>query len=242
MTSSSTRSGRGDRYRLRSRRRDGGSASLPRQAVEAAVGEARAVDASRSRRGAGAGHAPAAPLRYRAGRLLSDRPDGLAASRLAATSVNPWVLLGCVTAHAVASSNRVRDRAGLAAADDARARRAACSWCRPSSSRSLRSPARSCRRRSSVARTGTQRERLPVLIGSAVYALGPALVFFVAHISTPRLADWPVYVLAAAAQIAFDTLATWFLNCFRLGVPLGQLASRSASHFSSISCCSPSAI
>jgi len=68
-----------------------------------------------------------------------------------------------------------------------------------------------------------RRERLPVLIGSAVHAAGPAIVFFVAGARTPRLTDWPVYVLAGVAQLAFDTAATWFLNCYRLGVPAKDL-------------------
>src|SRR2546427_486619 len=39
------------------------------------------------------------------------------------------------------------------------------------------------------------------------------------------MADWPVYLLAAAAQLILDAAASWFLNCFRLGVSRQQLAS-----------------
>ena len=74
-------------------------------------------------------------------------------------------------------------------------------------------------------RDRSRRERLPVVVGSAVHALGPALVFFVAGAHSPHLADWPVYVVAAVAQLAFDAAATWFLNCYRLGVPTRTLAS-----------------
>jgi diguanylate cyclase (GGDEF)-like protein len=74
-------------------------------------------------------------------------------------------------------------------------------------------------------RDRSRRERLPVLIGSAVHALGPALVFFVAGARTPRLSDWPVYILAGVAQLTFDAAATWLLNCYRLGVPTKDVVS-----------------
>jgi diguanylate cyclase (GGDEF)-like protein len=70
-----------------------------------------------------------------------------------------------------------------------------------------------------------RRERVPVVIGSTVHALGPALVFFLAGAGAPTLADWPVYVLASAAQLVFDAISSWFLNCYRLGVPRAQLAA-----------------
>jgi diguanylate cyclase (GGDEF)-like protein len=67
------------------------------------------------------------------------------------------------------------------------------------------------------------RDRLSITVGSSFYALGPALVFFFAGVSTPRLGEWPIYVAAAAAQIAFDATSSWFLNCYRLGLPLAAL-------------------
>ena len=74
-------------------------------------------------------------------------------------------------------------------------------------------------------RDRSRRDRLPVVIGSAVHAAGPALVFFVAGAHSPKLSDWPVYLLAGAAQLAFDGAASWYLNCFRLGVPERSLAA-----------------
>src|SRR5262249_38725638 len=59
--------------------------------------------------------------------------------------------------------------------------------------------------------------RPSVVIASTMYALGPAVVFFCAGSVTPRAADWPVYVAAAAAQFVCDAFAAWYLNCFRLG-------------------------
>jgi diguanylate cyclase (GGDEF)-like protein len=70
-----------------------------------------------------------------------------------------------------------------------------------------------------------RRERVPVVIGSTVHALGPALVFFFAGAGAPTLADWPVYVLASAAQLVFDAASSWYLNCYRLGVPRAQLGA-----------------
>src|SRR5262245_56707424 len=69
------------------------------------------------------------------------------------------------------------------------------------------------------------RERVPVVIGSTVHALGPALVFFLAGAGAPTLADWPVYVVASAAQLVFDATSSWYLNCYRLGVPRAQLVA-----------------
>lgn len=46
--------------------------------------------------------------------------------------------------------------------------------------------------------------RLVVAIGDAMFAIGPALVFVLADIRTPALADWPIYLVALAAQFAGD--------------------------------------
>jgi diguanylate cyclase (GGDEF)-like protein len=81
---------------------------------------------------------------------------------------------------------------------------------------------------SSVVRHALQpgrREHAPVVIGSTVHALGPALVFFVAGAGAPTVADWPVYALASLAQLVFDAFSSWYLNCFRLGVTRRELTS-----------------
>ena len=77
----------------------------------------------------------------------------------------------------------------------------------------------------SLVRNRGRRDRFPVLIGSAVHAMGPAIVFAVAGAHTPKLGDWPVYVLAAVAQLALDAASSWFLNCYRLGLATRQLVS-----------------
>jgi diguanylate cyclase len=74
-------------------------------------------------------------------------------------------------------------------------------------------------------RDRARRDRFAVSIGSAVHAMGPALVFAIAGAHTPRLSDWPVYVIAGVAQLAVDAAASWFLNCYRLGVSTRQLVS-----------------
>jgi hypothetical protein len=40
--------------------------------------------------------------------------------------------------------------------------------------------------------------------GNAWYALGPALVFVLADVGAPSLGDWPIYLLAFAAQVSVD--------------------------------------
>lgn len=47
-------------------------------------------------------------------------------------------------------------------------------------------------------------QRILFMFGDAWYALGPALVFEVAGIGTPDLADWPVYLIALLTQFAGD--------------------------------------
>lgn len=68
-----------------------------------------------------------------------------------------------------------------------------------------------------------RRERLLVLVGSGWHATGPALVFALARISRPDVADWAVYVLALGAQFAFDAGSSWVRNCYGLGVPTRRL-------------------
>jgi len=56
-------------------------------------------------------------------------------------------------------------------------------------------------------------QRLLTSIGDTSFALGPSLVFVLAGISEPSLADWPIYALALAAQfagnLATTTLGEW---------------------------------
>jgi putative nucleotidyltransferase with HDIG domain len=47
-------------------------------------------------------------------------------------------------------------------------------------------------------------ELLLTALGNAWFAIGPAVVFAVAGLDEPALADWPVYLLALAAQFAGD--------------------------------------
>ncbi|MDQ1479086.1 MAG: hypothetical protein QOE62_4315, partial [Actinomycetota bacterium] len=67
-------------------------------------------------------------------------------------------------------------------------------------------------------------EHLLVLAGSAWHGVGPAAVFAIAHVSGPRLSDWPVYALAISAQFALDAVASWIHTCCGLGVSIRRLA------------------
>jgi len=51
-------------------------------------------------------------------------------------------------------------------------------------------------------------QRLIAVTGDAWFALGPAVVFVLADVQTPTLADWPLYLLALAAQFAGDLCAS----------------------------------
>jgi diguanylate cyclase (GGDEF)-like protein len=68
-------------------------------------------------------------------------------------------------------------------------------------------------------------EHLLVLAGSAWHGVGPAAVFAIAHVSGPRLSDWPVYAVALAAQFVLDAAASWIHTCCGLGVSMGKLAA-----------------
>jgi HD-GYP domain-containing protein (c-di-GMP phosphodiesterase class II) len=64
-----------------------------------------------------------------------------------------------------------------------------------------------------IARGRASRDRWVVGVGDAWFAIGPAIVFALADPGAPSLADWPVYALAFAVQMASDTainvLRTW---------------------------------
>lgn len=53
---------------------------------------------------------------------------------------------------------------------------------------------------------------------NAWYALGPALVFAFADVGAPSLGDWPIYLLALAAQFAADFVAGAVSESISLGV------------------------
>jgi diguanylate cyclase (GGDEF)-like protein len=72
-------------------------------------------------------------------------------------------------------------------------------------------------------RDPSRRERLFVLAGSAWHAVGPAAVFAIARVSSPDLAQWPVFVVALGAQFALDAASTWIRNGYGLGVPVRRL-------------------
>ncbi|MDX6680676.1 MAG: hypothetical protein QOG94_715 [Solirubrobacteraceae bacterium] len=58
-------------------------------------------------------------------------------------------------------------------------------------------------------------QRLLSALGDAWFAVGPALVFELARVHDPSLADWPIYALALASQFAGD-LGSWLVRV-RLG-------------------------
>jgi len=82
-------------------------------------------------------------------------------------------------------------------------------------------------------------EHLIVLAGSAWQVVGPAAVFAIAHVTAPRLSDWPVYGLAIASQFFLDAIASWTHTCCGLGVPIGRLAVALRSTFLCDLCIAP---
>ncbi len=64
------------------------------------------------------------------------------------------------------------------------------------------------------------RQRLLFACSDAFYALGPAVVLEVAGIGhAPSLGEWPIYVLALAAQFASDAGGTFLRECYGNGIP-----------------------
>jgi diguanylate cyclase (GGDEF)-like protein len=217
MTSSSTPSDRADRT------------SAPRAEaplagdLDAALEEVRAVDDARNR-GASGTHSHRRP--HSDTMLAACYLVGLAVWLGAAppTSLNLGVLLACVAAHAIASS--IDFEIGPGSALPTTPVLVVCLFLVPAPLVPVIAIAGTlCASFVARLRDHTRRDRFAVTIGSAVHAAGPAIVFAVAGVTTPRLADWPVYALAAVAQLAFDAATAWFLNCYRLGVPFRQLSS-----------------
>ena len=194
-----------------------------RSGVDAAVEEARSVDESRSR---GAARASTHRRPHSDTWLAALYASGLGAWLLYAppTGANFAVLAACITAHAVASS--IEFEIGPGSVVPTTAVLVACLFLVPAQLVPVVAIAGALVS-STIGRVRdpTRRDRFPVLIGSAVHAMGPALVFFIAGARTPKVEDWPVYLLAALAQLAFDASSSWFLNCFRLGVSKQKLAS-----------------
>jgi diguanylate cyclase (GGDEF)-like protein len=225
MTSTWTLSSRADRRDRpsRRRRRVPSTADTERLGVRAAVDEARAVDDSRNRGAAGARNhrRPHSDTALAALYLV-----GVAAWIALAQPLHArlGVLVACIAAHTIASA--IDFEVGPGSVVPTTPVLVACLFLLPaplvpavaiagtvlsSAIGRLRDPSR--------------RHRFPVLIGSAVHAAGPALIFFVVGVTAPRVGDWPVFALAALAQFVFDTAASWFLNCFRLGVSRQSLTA-----------------
>jgi len=222
MTSSSTPSSRASRL-VQLLRRPRASSPDARGGVGAAVDDVRAVDNSRSRRAAGA-RTHRRPHSDTALAALYVLGVGLWLLVSPPSDVRLWVLLACVIAHAVATS--IEFEIGPGSVLPTTPVLVACFFLVPAQLVPVVAIAGSL---SSFAlgrlRDRGHRERFPVLIGTVVHALGPAIVFFVAGARVPRVGDWPVYVMAAVAQLAFDTASSWFLNCYRLGVSRRTLTS-----------------
>jgi putative nucleotidyltransferase with HDIG domain len=68
------------------------------------------------------------------------------------------------------------------------------------------------------------RARLLWVPGDAWFAVGPALVFLLAGVDAPTLGDWPIYLLALAAQFAGDLCASMVRERIAHGIaPRNQL-------------------
>ena len=223
MTSSSTRSTRASRPVHSSRHPRRAARLAARRGVNAAVDEARAVDESRSRGAAGSNtHRRPHSDTWLAALFVIGLGGWLAAAP--PTGASLVVLVACIAAQVVASSIQFEIGPGFVVPTTPVL--VACLFLLPAQLVPVVAIAgvlaSSAIRR---VRDRSRPDRFPVLIGSAVHAMGPALVFFVAGARAPRLADWPVYLLAGVAQLAFDASSSWYLNCFRLGVSTRRLMS-----------------
>ena len=69
------------------------------------------------------------------------------------------------------------------------------------------------------ARRALHVERTLLGIADAWYVVGPVVVLAVAGQSSPRLALWPIYVIALAAQFLIDFVATAIRGRVALGIP-----------------------
>jgi HD domain len=65
--------------------------------------------------------------------------------------------------------------------------------------------------------------RLPLVLGSGWHALGPVLVLGLLAPGAPPTWDrWPIYLLAFAAQVAFDFVSSAVPDRITLGIPLNK--------------------
>ncbi len=62
--------------------------------------------------------------------------------------------------------------------------------------------------------------RAVLAVGLSWHSVGPALVFVVAGVTSPDLADWPVYLLALGAMFITDAVVSSFADRVGLGVLL----------------------
>src|SRR5205085_5902572 len=62
-------------------------------------------------------------------------------------------------------------------------------------------------------------DRLIVAIGDAWFAVGPALVFAIAHESSPAWDDGALYLLAVFAQFGFDAAMAMLRVWAGIGIP-----------------------
>ena len=62
--------------------------------------------------------------------------------------------------------------------------------------------------------------RTVLAVGLSWHSVGPALVFVVAGVTNPELAEWPVYLLALGAMFMTDAVVSSFADRVGLGVPL----------------------
>jgi HD-GYP domain-containing protein (c-di-GMP phosphodiesterase class II) len=62
--------------------------------------------------------------------------------------------------------------------------------------------------------------RAVLAVGLSWHSVGPALVFVVAGVTSPDLAEWPVYLLALGAMFLTDVVVSSFADRVGLGVPL----------------------
>jgi len=62
--------------------------------------------------------------------------------------------------------------------------------------------------------------RAVLAVGLSWHSVGPAFVFVVAGVTSPDLADWPVYLLALGAMFTTDATVSSFADRVGLGVPL----------------------
>jgi HD-GYP domain-containing protein (c-di-GMP phosphodiesterase class II) len=76
-----------------------------------------------------------------------------------------------------------------------------------------------------------QAERVPLRLANAWHTIGPVLVLAAAGAPSPAVRHAPIFVLALAAQFAFDFVSTAVLEWLRVGVPPHRLARFAASAY-----------